>query len=161
MRFIAAAALTLALAACGQPSGDAKDDAPPAAKAAAVQEYTPEQNAAAIAALPAPLNTANYENGRRVFAQCRSCHVVAANGRNGVGPNLHGVMGATTGGHAPGFNYSPAMRNANLTWDFATLDRYLERPMAVVPGGRMAFVGLRNPDDRRDVIAYIAVESQR
>jgi cytochrome c len=53
------------------------------------------------------------------------------------------------------------MKTANLTWDATTLDRYLENPRAAVPGTNMAFAGLRKPEDRRDVIAYIAVESQR
>lgn len=160
MRILFAAVLTLALSACGQGQSD-KGDAPAAAKAAAPQDYSAEDNAAAVAALAAPLNAADYENGRRVFAQCRSCHVIAAGARHGVGPNLHGVIGAETGAHAEGFAYSPAMRDAGLTWDAATLDRYLERPMALIPGTRMSFIGVRNPDDRRDVIAYIAVESQR
>lgn len=160
-RMIAAALFALGLAACG-PGGDTKSkDGAPAAPAAEKAEYTDEQNAAAIAALPAPLNAADYDNGRRVFAQCRSCHVVAEGGANRNGPNLYGVIGATTGAHAPGFRYSPAMQAANLTWDVATLDRYLENPRALVPGTQMAFVGLRDADDRRDVIAFIAVESTR
>jgi cytochrome c len=152
------ALVALGLAACGQPhapkaEGGAAAPAPPA--------YTAEQNAAAIATLPAPLNQADYDNGRRVFAQCRSCHLVEAGGGNRIGPNLHGVIGAHSGGHESTFRYSPAMKTANLTWDATTLDRYLENPRAAVPGTNMAFAGLRKPEDRRDVIAYIAVESQR
>jgi cytochrome c len=86
---------------------------------------------------------------------------VEAGGGNRIGPNLHGVIGAHSGGHESTFRYSPAMKTANLTWDATTLDRYLENPRAAVPGTNMAFAGLRKPEDRRDVIAYIAVESQR
>jgi len=154
MRFVTSLAMAALLVACGESATTKSAPAP-------APEYTAEENAAAVAALPEPLNAADYDNGRRVFGQCRSCHVVASPGRNGVGPNLHGVIGAQTGRHAEGFAYSPAMQNAGLTWDVATLNSYLERPNAVVPGTRMAFVGIRDPDDRRDVIAYIAVESQR
>jgi cytochrome c len=158
MKLVAAALVALGLAACGEPQSPA---GPASAPAPAAPAFTAEQNAAAIAALPAPLDHADYENGRRVFAQCRSCHLVQAGAGNRVGPNLHGVIGAPSGGHSEGFRYSPAMKAANLTWDVATIDRYLENPRAVVPGTQMAFVGLREPEDRRDVIAYIAVESQR
>jgi cytochrome c len=113
-----------------------------------------------IAALPAPLNAADYENGRRVFAQCRSCHVIEAGAGNRVGPNLHGVFGRASA-QAPNFRYSPAMQGAHLTWDAPTLDHYLENPRAAVPNTLMVFAGVRKPEDRRDLIAYLAVESKR
>lgn len=155
MRTALAAMLLFSLAACGGgDGGKAKAKAP-------VVEYTAEQNAAAIAALPEPLSAADYDAGRSVFARCRSCHTVASGGPNGVGPNLHGVIGTHTGERAEGFNYSAAMRTADLNWDVATLDRYLESPSGVVRGTRMAFAGIRDAEERRDVIAYIAVESER
>ena len=166
MRLILAALLALACAACGQSpetqtpepqtTATTTTDAPAAAAAAP----TPEEVQALVASLPAPLNAADYENGRRVFAQCRSCHLVEAGAGNRVGPNLHDAFGNPSG-HAPNFRYSPAMQSANLTWDFPTLDRYLEHPREVVPGTLMIFAGLRKPEDRRDVIAYIAAESKR
>ncbi|MBL8551205.1 MAG: cytochrome c family protein [Hyphomonadaceae bacterium] len=160
----AAVAVTLALGACGQSSEPASAPAPAAQATAPQPAAAPgpsaEELQALVAALPAPLNEGNYENGRRVFAQCRSCHVVEKGGGNRVGPNLHDTYGHPSG-RAPDFRYSPAMANAGVTWDFATLDRYLTRPRDVVPGTLMVFAGLRKPEDRRDVIAYIAAESQR
>ena len=71
-----------------------------------------------------------------------------------VGPHLQAVVGRASGS-VPRFTYSPAMRTANLRWDEATLDRWLTRPAAVVPGTSMVFAGLANANDRRAVIAYL------
>lgn len=156
MRFIFAAAFALALAACGQSnSGGSSDNgaaAPPAPSEA--------QDQAAVAALPAPYNTANYEAGRTVFAQCRSCHTIANGGANMVGPNLHGVVGRPAASLA-NFNYSPPVRGAHFTWDAEHLDRWISNPQAMLPGTRMGFAGVRDATQRRDVIAYIMVESAR
>jgi cytochrome c len=96
------------------------------------------------------------EKGEKTFNQCKACHSVKA-GENKVGPSLHGVVGRKAG-TAPGFNYSDAMKNANLTWTPETLEKYLADPKATVPGNKMAFAGLKNPDDRKNVIAYLAKE---
>jgi len=97
--------------------------------------------------------------GERVFAQCRACHKVDVTGTSGMGPNLNRIVGRRAG-TLPGFRYSPAMTAANRVWNDATLDAYLASPAAAVPGGRMAFVGLRNPVDRRNVIAYLRSASR-
>lgn len=114
---------------------------------------------AKVAALPAPYNAASYENGRTVFAQCRTCHTINAGGINMVGPHLHGVIGRQIA-TAEGYNYSPALKAQTFTWDTAHLDKWLAGPMTDIPGTRMAFPGVRNDNDRRDVIAYLMVESQ-
>ena len=144
-----------AAAAPSPPPAATETSAPPAPATAAA--LSPAQTA--IAALPAPFSAGNYENGRRSFAQCRVCHAITAGGGNGVGPNLHGVFGRTSGA-APAFNYSAAMRNAQLTWDAATLDRFLTSPRAVVPGTAMIAGVVTNGTQRRDLIAYLAAESQ-
>jgi cytochrome c len=156
-RTLIAVLTALALTACGQPAPPAAPDAAPASFAAPAPSDAEKQ--AAVAALQAPLNEADYANGRRVFAQCRSCHVIEAGAGNRVGPNLHGVFGRRAG-TVESFRYSPAMRNSGLTWDAASLEPYLENPRAVVPGSIMVFAGVRNPEDRRDLIAFLAVESQ-
>jgi cytochrome c len=92
--------------------------------------------------------------GEQVFKQCKICHQVGPTAKNGVGPEQNDVFGQKAGAR-PGFNYSDAMKNSGLTWDEATLDKYLENPKAVVPGTKMVFVGLKNPQDRADVIAYL------
>lgn len=98
--------------------------------------------------------------GQRVYNQCRACHTIDANGRSGVGPNLHGIVGQRAGQRA-GFRYSAAMRTAaegGLTWDDATLRRYLTNPKDVVPQGSMSFAGLRNPTQLNDVMAFLAAQ---
>jgi len=156
-------AAVVALVACGQsnsPSTAAPEAAPAqaAAPAAAPAARTPEEIAAAVAALPAPYNAAEYDAGRRVFAQCRSCHTIEPGGPNRVGPNLHGVFGRHIGS-APDFNYSPAVQEADFVWDPDHLDHWLANPREFLPGNRMAFAGVRNETQRRDLIAYLMVET--
>jgi cytochrome c2 len=93
--------------------------------------------------------------GRSVFqSTCSICHAVGA-GKNGVGPTLSGIVGRKTGS-VPGYSYSPANEAANITWDPATLDKYLEAPRAVVPGTKMTYGGLKDPAKRADLIVYLA-----
>lgn len=155
MRVMLIAALAL-ISACGQ--SEAPSTSAPTTPPAASTQATAEDMQAAIAELPAPYNEANYEAGRRAFAQCRSCHVVDAGLPHRVGPNLHGVFGREIGA-AEGFNYSPAAQNANFVWDAAQLDAWLANPQTFLPGNRMAFAGVRNETQRRDLIAYLMVET--
>lgn len=102
----------------------------------------------------------NAEAGRTVFNQCRACHTIEAGGRNGVGPNLHAIVGRRAGS-IEGFRYSAPMRTAaegGLTWTPENLDRYLTNPKDLVPGGSMAFAGLRNEQQRQDLIAWLATQ---
>jgi cytochrome c len=161
MRCFVAAAALLALAACGpseQPSSSSSSSSASSAPSAAPSEDAAELQAA-VAALPAPYNEANYEAGRRVFAQCRSCHVIDAGAPHRVGPNLHGVFGREIG-TAEGFNYSQPVRDANFTWTAEQLDHWLQNPQTFLPGNRMAFAGVRDATQRRDLIAYLMVESE-
>ncbi|MBI1777309.1 MAG: cytochrome c family protein [Proteobacteria bacterium] len=91
--------------------------------------------------------------GRKAFSQCIACHR-AEEGKNLIGPSLFGVYGRPAAS-VQDFSYSPAMKNSKITWDDASLDKYLENPMAVVRGGRMAFPGVKNATQRADVIAYL------
>ncbi|MGE0045576.1 MAG: cytochrome c family protein [Hyphomonadaceae bacterium] len=161
MRLAAALAFGLLLSACGQQPAEKSADAPAAdAAPAAAAALTPQEIANALVALPEPYNTGDYEAGRRVFAQCRSCHTITADNANRIGPHLHGLWGRASG-HVEDFRYSDAMRNAALTWDGPTLDRYLTNPRETVPGTTMVFPGVRDETQRRNLIAYLAVESQR
>ncbi len=84
---------------------------------------------------------------------CASCHQVEP-GKHGVGPSLAGVFGAKAG-HAEVYNYSAAMKNSGLTWDEATLDKYLAAPMQTVPGTKMVYAGLKDEAQRKEMIAYL------
>lgn len=95
-------------------------------------------------------------NGEKVFARCKACHVIDQP-QNKVGPHLVGVFGRKAGA-VEGYKYSATMTEkagGGLAWDEANLDAYLENPKAVVPKGKMAFAGLKNESDRKDIIAYL------
>jgi len=154
MRIVLAALILAALTACERPSEPGSSDRQRVAPTA----VSPETMQQRIAALPAPYNAAVYEDGRRAFGQCRSCHTIAAGGGNRVGPNLHGVFGREIGA-APGFTYSQAAQDANFIWTADQLDRWLQNPQTFLPGNRMAFAGIRDDAMRRDLIAYLMVES--
>ncbi len=92
--------------------------------------------------------------GKLLFLRCASCHDISATPSQKLGPNLKGVVGRPSGS-LPGYHYSAAMQQAHLVWDASTLDRWLTRPTALVPGTAMAFAGLPNEPDRQAVIAYL------
>ena len=109
---------------------------------------------AAVALQAAPASAADPEVGARVFrTQCGACHVVEA-GKNRVGPSLFGIFGRTSG-QVEGFRYSAANKDAKLVWSAEVLEKYLTNPKEVVPGTTMAYVGLKNPTQRADLIAYL------
>lgn len=142
----------LALTGCGQ----GQDAIAPAAPAPPAP--TTAQKAALLAALPAPYNRADLDNGRRAFARCRSCHTITDGGPNMTGPNLYGVFGRQAGIH-PGFNYSSAVKEAGFAWDAERLDHWLENPRTFLKGTKMSFAGIPDATDRRDVIAFLKVET--
>ncbi len=109
--------------------------------------------AAAVAMIPSVASAA-AARGKTLFMRCMACHTVDKGGANKVGPNLAGVVGRKSAS-VKGFNYSAAMKKANLTWDQATLDKWLTRPATLVPGTSMVFAGLTNPDDRKSLIEYL------
>jgi cytochrome c len=103
----------------------------------------------------APGDGATQRRGKLLFLQCRACHEVAAGAPDKVGPNLHGVFGRKAG-TAPGFaGFSGALGSSGLVWTPETLDAFLARPSAVVPGTLMAFAGIAEPKDRQTLIAYL------
>jgi cytochrome c len=118
---------------------------------------TPFPFVALLIAAPAAAQPA-ISAGERAFQRCYACHDLGANPPALQGPGLRGVFGRRAG-TLPGFDYSPALRAAGargLAWDAGTLDRYLEDPAALVPGGAMDGVWVRDPDERRALIEWLA-----
>jgi len=121
-------------------------DAAPAAAAPA---------AATLEPVSALLANANVDAGKTRFAQqCGICHSVNDGGKNGVGPNLYGILGAAHG-HAAGFNYSDALKGKAGPWNYEELNAWLAKPAAYAPGTRMAYAGLPSVQQRADIIAYL------
>src|SRR5215469_3224581 len=97
----------------------------------------------------------NADDGQKIFKRaCMVCHTNEA-GKNKIGPSLFGVVGRKSG-TAPGYQYSAAMKGASITWDDASLDKYLNDPKSTVPGNKMAFAGVKKAEERKDVIAYLS-----
>ena len=95
------------------------------------------------------------EEGRAGFRNiCATCHTSEPN-KNRIGPSLYGVIGRRAGS-APGFDYSDAMRRAQVTWSEDTLDRYLSDPKSFVPGNKMPYLGVKNAEQRKDIISYLS-----
>jgi cytochrome c len=113
--------------------------------------------AMALAPVSAPAQDGNAEEGAEIFKKCRSCHDVGPDAQNKLGPKLNGVIGRKAG-TIEGFKYSPANLEAGakgLVWTEAKLLEYLKDPRAFMPGTIMAFAGLRDEQDRKDLIAYL------
>jgi cytochrome c2 len=148
-------ALGATLTACGGPktpeqdSNQAAETALPAADETVNQSVT--TNATEASATPVAAQSAS--DTPPAFAQCKACHS-AEPGENGIGPSLAGVFG-TMAAEVAGFSFSAAMQKSGLTWDEATLDRYLTAPQKVVPGTKMTFPGIKDDTKRAAVIAYL------
>jgi len=104
--------------------------------------------------------TSDYKRGQLLYIQCRACHDLQPSPVEKVGPNLAGIMGQRAG-QVQGFTYSAALSSSKIIWDRTTLDRWLEKPGAVVPGNVMAFAGIPDAADRAALIQYIQIESAR
>lgn len=101
------------------------------------------------------LASADIAKGEAVFKKCASCHTINAGGANGIGPNLHGVVGAAIGKHAPGFAYSSDLAGHGGNWDWTNLDHWLTSPKKFAAGTKMSFAGLSNPEERANLMAYL------
>ena len=110
--------------------------------------------ASLVAALATPAFGADANAGRTFFrAQCALCHSAEPDDNGGAqGPSLRGVLGRKAA-EGSGFSFSPALKASNLTWDAATLDRFLAAPATVVPGTAMV-IPVPQQSDRENVVAY-------
>ncbi len=93
--------------------------------------------------------------GKKLFNRCKACHTLENGGANRTGPNLHGLFGSTAGTHEGYKSYSDALKSSGVVWTEETIDKWIENPRTFIPGSKMIFVGLRKPEQRADIIAYL------
>jgi cytochrome c len=100
------------------------------------------------------------DDGQLAFNNaCRTCHTLRE-GDNRLGPTLHGIVGRKAGS-LPNFAYSSAMKDADLVWDKATLDRFIANPDQVVSGHKMKpYGGIASADDRAKIVAFLETRSR-
>ena len=101
-----------------------------------------------------PAHAQDAASGEKIFLQCKACHQIGENAKNGVGPVLNGLFGRKAG-TIEGFSYSPANKNSGIVWDEATFREYIKDPKAKVPGTKMVFPGLKDPKQIDDIVAYL------
>ncbi|SVB48615.1 uncharacterized protein METZ01_LOCUS201469 [marine metagenome] len=101
----------------------------------------------------------DVDAGKKVFRKCNVCHTLEEGGKKKIGPNLFGIMGRQSGTFE-GFKYSKAMKTAAVTWNVDTLTQYLSNPKAFIPGNKMAFPGIKKPEQIENVITYIIEKSK-
>jgi cytochrome c len=89
--------------------------------------------------------------GEQVYVRCMACHALAS---DRVGPHHCGLFGRRAGS-VPDFDYSPAMKKSGIVWNDKTLDRFLTKPLTMVPGSTMTYDGVADPEARADLIAYL------
>ena len=146
------ATVALTASACG-PSGGS------GASGGSAADAKPKTTAELLAELPAPYNMGDPNNGKVLFAgQCAACHTLTKGGSNGVGPNLYGFWGQDSG-HNEDFNYSPALHAGRWTWGTDKLNTWITDPKILAPPTRMIFAGIKDPNQRRDIIAFLRVAS--
>jgi cytochrome c len=99
--------------------------------------------------------TGDAANGAKIFkTKCAQCHTVNPGGGHKQGPNLSGLMNRQSG-QAPDYSYSAANKNSGVIWTDETLFEYLLAPKKYIKGTKMVFAGLKKPQERRDLIAYL------
>jgi len=105
------------------------------------------------------LASADLAKGEAQFKKCASCHSIESGGAQGIGPNLHGIVGAR---HAQvaGFGYSAALRaTSDKVWDWQGMSGWLANPRQFIPGNKMSFAGISKPEDRANLIAFLNSKS--
>ncbi|MBN9446975.1 MAG: cytochrome C [Methylobacterium sp. SCN 67-24] len=92
--------------------------------------------------------------GERSWNKCRACHQVGETAKNGVGPQLNGLIGRHSGA-VEGYSYSAANKNSGITWDEAVFGDYIKDPKAKIPGTKMVFAGIKNEQEIKDLTAFL------
>ncbi|HAR51003.1 MAG TPA: cytochrome C [Roseovarius nubinhibens] len=112
----------------------------------------------AQAGLDELLASADVAEGEKIFRKCKACHTVEKDGKSRSGPNLYDIVGGPVAARE-GFKYSGALSEYGGEWSPERLDAFLEKPKDEVKGTRMSFPGLKKPEDRAALIAYLASHS--
>ncbi len=99
------------------------------------------------------LKMASFDNGAKIFKKCASCHTIGKGEAPKVGPNLYGVVGRKKG--STNFSYSEGMKAKGGAWDVESISQFITKPKDYISGTKMAFAGLKKPQDRADVILYL------
>jgi cytochrome c len=100
-----------------------------------------------------PASAQDAALGEKSFLKCKACHQIGEGARNGVGPNLNGLIGRKSGS-VEGYSYSEANKNSGLTWDEDTFRDYIKNPKAKISGTKMIFAGIPKDDEIDNLIAY-------
>ena len=101
----------------------------------------------------------NAVRGQRVFGACAACHSLEPN-RNMTGPSLSGVWNRKAGTLPSFTRYSPALKSSGVVWNDKTLDEWITDPQHMVPGNVMTFGGIKNAQQRADLLAFLKETSQ-
>lgn len=140
------------VAACGGPGAGADDGGTPILTAASLG--TQELRSPAEYLAEPRYAGADLENGANQAQICRACHTLEQGGMAMLGPNLYGMFGQPAG-KRPGFEFSPALAEADFAWTPRALEAWLEQPARFLPGNRMSYAGLADADRRADLVAYL------
>ena len=122
------------------------------------EQSTEETKVIEVVDIKALLAMGDMAHGEKVFKKCTACHMIAADGKNKIGPNLWGVIGRKAGSITD-YKYSKAMVAYAKEWTFEEMNSYLIKPQAYIKGTKMAFAGLRKEKDRASVILYMNSKS--
>jgi cytochrome c len=154
-------ALAVLLVGCGKNNGGAGQNESSGNQAVSAASAPPAppapsdaQKKKTLASLPSAYQSADFDNGEAKFALCKSCHTAVRDGANMTGPNLYDVFGRRAG-TLPGYEYSDALKVSKIVWSAETIDRWIQNPRGDVPGNKMTYLGMQNPKDRADLIAYL------
>jgi cytochrome c len=115
--------------------------------------FLPASAVVIVAVSAAPVKNDNAL-GQRMMLRCQTCHAVKAGAPAKVGPNLNQMFGRKAG-TLTGYTFSLALRKSGIVWNDATLDKFLEKPSASVPGTLMAFSGMPKKEERAALIAWL------
>jgi cytochrome c len=104
-----------------------------------------------VATAPCQASDGDPQHGAQIYQRCLACHSLEY---NRSGPRHCGLFGRHAG-TVPSYPYSKAMKGSGITWDEWSLDRFLENPLKTLPGTKMAYAGVKDPQERADLIAYL------